>query len=96
MIVVQVLLCDFPQVALVEDEDMVQTLSAQAAKKTLANSIRIWRMVGRADFFDTCSHCHCREMLSELGVIVPNQILGTFTPRRGLSQLLRHPAANDS
>ena len=82
MVVVQILPRDSLQVTLVEDEDMVQTLSAQAAKKALAECVALILGSIKTFAFATCPRCHCREMLPELGVIVPNQVLGTLAPRR--------------
>jgi hypothetical protein len=56
---------------LIQDDDVVQTLPAEAAKESLTDRIRARSVRGSTQYPDAARRCHTGECRAELAVIVP-------------------------
>ena len=65
---------DTAQMAQVEDQDMIETFSADGATKAFSECIGIRCL-------DTRTGSHPTELGSKLAIIIPHQIFGSFTKR---------------
>ena len=71
---------------------MIEALAPGTAEKPLADSIQIRRPRWNPDDLDTRALGDGGELLSELAVVVPDQVLRSLAKRCHLPQLLRRPA----
>ena len=62
-----------PQMIVVQDQNMVQAVSPNAAKEALANCIAVRRSRGRLDDDRAATRRHCIKRGAKLGVVIPNQ-----------------------
>jgi len=72
-----------------QDEQVVQALSAQAADETLAKGIRLRGLRGCLENFDAAGR-H-RKVLSKFAIPITDQVFRLLIPGRGFPQLLGHP-----
>src|SRR5664280_366033 len=80
-----------PQLALVQNNHVIQALTAKAPKESLTESIRPRSQVRRAQYFNPTPRRHPGEHRTEFRVIVADKVGGTLVEGRGLAQLLGHP-----
>ena len=76
------------EVALAEDEQVVQALTAHAAQEPLAGRIRARRAIGCAQDLTAAGRRDTRESGPELAVVVTDQVARALAERGGLAQLL--------
>ncbi len=79
------------QLTLSQDEDVIQTFPPYAPNKSLTDGIRPRRPVRNLHYIDPRSLRHPVQERSILAIVVPNQILRSFTIRRCFTQLLANP-----
>src|SRR5260221_14446130 len=86
---------DFPQMALVQNQQVIQTLLANRTHPSLSNCIGLGSMKGRQDAFEALRNKDGVEGYRELGITVMNEKAhgnGFITePPQELTGLLGHP-----
>jgi len=80
------------QVALVDDDHVVQTLSAKRPHDSLSDGVCPRSAHGRPHSGDPEAPEPRIELFAVRGVSVVNQVTRLATPRRGIDQLLPHPS----
>jgi hypothetical protein len=80
-----------PQVTLMRNDDVVQTLAAKAAKKPFADRIGPRSLEEGAEYVDPAPDRHWCEDRPECCVIVADEIGGTLVERGGFTELLGDP-----
>jgi hypothetical protein len=89
--VVDVLAERMRQMALAQDEHVVQALAPHAPEEPLAGGVLPGRAVGRAQLLDAARRRDLGERPAELPVVIVDEIPGPPAIGRGLTQLLRDP-----
>ncbi len=91
-VVVRGVLAQYPrQVALADDEEMVEALAPHAAQEALAHGVRPRGAVGRAQDLNAARLSDPGEGRPELAVVVPDQVvLAVWDIRTQLGRALRH------
>jgi len=79
------------EVALAEDQDVIQALAPYAPQEALAHRIRPWRTIGRSHDRDATRRRHPREGRPESAVVVVDEIPRALVERGRLAELLRDP-----
>ena len=79
------------EVALAEDEQVVQAFRPHAAQEALAGGIRPRRADRSAQDRDAAGRGDAGEGRPEFAVVVADQVAWVLSERGGLAQLLRHP-----
>ncbi len=74
-----------------ENDDVIQTLSTNASKITLARGIHQRSSHCCSHDFHSGTLCHSVEFSTELVVVIANDHIGTLTERRDFAKLLRRP-----
>src|SRR5690349_10478807 len=82
---------DAEQVAFIADQQMIQTLAANAADKSFTYRVRARSTKRRFNDINLGASGHCGKMLTIFLVIIAHQMLGTLPEWGGFSQLLSHP-----
>lgn len=80
-----------PQVALAEDQQVVQALAAHAAKEALAHGVRPRGAIGPAQDRDPARDVEARERRPEPAVVVADEIPRALVERRCFTELLGDP-----
>jgi len=91
MIVVDVLSQDAPQVTLVEDDHMVETLAANATDRPLDVRILPWRARRRPNLADAEAIDAPAEVRTIDSISIPQHVTRSRIPRKGVHDLLRGP-----
>ena len=86
-----VLLDDAVEMALTENEEVVQTLSAKTAEESFADGVSLWRADWRTQNLDVSPLRDPVEGCSVLAVIVADEEPWTFSERSGVAELLCNP-----
>src|SRR5258706_2085615 len=79
------------QLTFIEGEKVIQAFASDTAEQAFTDGIRLWRAIGRFQYFNSAGVCDTGKGCPELAVIIPNQALGMLTKRGGCSQLLGDP-----
>src|SRR5690606_25400182 len=82
---------DGAEVALAEDDDVIQAFPSDAPEKALAGRVHQWRPDGRLQDADPCSLGHPIELSAELVVAIADDELGAVAERGQLPELLGSP-----
>src|SRR5438034_6127172 len=82
---------DTVQLLLLQDEQVIETLSPHAPQKPLTDRIGSRCMVRRGKHFDAAGCCHACEMGSKLVITITNEIVRRMSIRSRLPQLLGGP-----
>ncbi len=82
---------DTMQLLLLEDEQVIKTLSPHTAQKPFADGIGAFRMVRRGEHLDAAGCGHASETGSKLVITITNEIVRRSSIRSRLSQLLGGP-----
>ncbi len=80
-----------PQPGLAQDQDVIQAFSADAAVEALDEGVHQGRLVGSEDEVDIAGLGHALEFVTELAIVIEDQVVGLDVPGRGLAKLLRRP-----
>jgi hypothetical protein len=80
-----------PQIVLIEDDDMVETFSAQGADQSLRDGVRLRRPDGRRDSVDADSLSALSKVVAIDGIPIAEQMAGFLAPGCGLDELPPHP-----
>ena len=86
-----VLVDNAPDMLFTQNQNVVQTFTADAADKPFANGIRFGGIGRRVDEFDASAFDRMFKMRPILVVIIADQKAWAFTERRGFPHLLGHP-----
>ena len=78
-------------VLLSEDQDVIETLPAEAAEKPLTDGVQVGRLRWDGEDIDARGGRGCREIASELVVVVPDQEARGVPIGRRLAKLLGDP-----
>ncbi len=89
--VLDVFVQDAPQVGLAHEQDVVQTLAAQATDQALTDDIRTRRANWRSERGDPAARRDRVEARTVFRIIVADEVLRRGAEGRGLPQLLRDP-----
>jgi len=81
------------QVALAEDEQVIQALAADAPQEALADGVGLRGAVRCAQDLDTARCRNPRECRPELAVVIADEVARALVKRGGLAQLLGDPGA---
>ena len=79
------------QVALIDDDQMVETFAPERSEHTLRDGVRLQWPHRSEDRLDPDRSCLVDEGTAVRAVAVPDQITGLLPPRRRLQQLTPHP-----
>ena len=82
---------DTIQLLLLEDEQVIKTLSSHAAQKPFADGIGAFRMGGRNEHRDAAGCGHTRETGSKLAIPITNEIARRLSIGSRLPELLGGP-----
>lgn len=77
------------KMTLMQDQEMVETLSADTAQEALADGIGPGSSVGSSEHLDAAGGRDTCKLIPVLAIVVTDQIPGSCSERRRLSQLLR-------
>src|SRR6266581_5242618 len=81
-----------PKMLLVEDDEMVETLSAQGPDHSLRDGVGLWRVNGRGDRVDADTPSALPKIPAIDGVPIAEEMAWFLVPgRRGLDDLPPHP-----
>ena len=70
---------DTMKLLLLQDEQVIETLSTHTAHKPFTDRIDSRRLVGRFQYLDAAGCGHARETGSKLGITITDEILRTLT-----------------
>ena len=76
---------DSPQVTLIQNEEVVETLAAKAPHKPLADRIGSMSLERGPEYVDPAPRRYPGERRAEFRVIVTDEILGALVERGGLT-----------
>jgi hypothetical protein len=79
------------EVPLAEDKQIIEAFTAYAAQEALAEGIRTWRSMRRAQDANAAACSDLRERCPVLPVVVADEVPVALVERRGLAQLLGDP-----
>ena len=82
---------DTMQLLLLEDEQVIETLSPHTAQKAFTDGIGARSVIRCFQDLDAAGGCHARETGSKLAVTIPNEILRPLSKRSRFPQLLCGP-----
>ena len=80
-----------PQMPLVHEDQVVETLAPERFDNTLGDGVRLRRADRREDRLDPDPSRFADEVAAIRAVAVPDQIAGLLPPRRRFQQLAPHP-----
>ena len=83
---------DTMQLLLVQDEQVIQTLSPHTSQKALTDGIGSWRVIRCFQDFDATGDGYSSETGSEFAIVITNEIFRRLPIGGCFSQLLRHPS----
>jgi hypothetical protein len=82
---------DPPEMALVQDDTVVQTLAAKTPEEACTNRMRQRSLVWRAEYVDPAARCHPGKRRAESRIVVADVKPGALVEGRGLRRLLGRP-----
>jgi hypothetical protein len=82
---------DTLELLLLQDEQVIQTLSPHTAQKALTDGIGAFRVIRCFQYLDAAGCCHARETRSKLTVTITNEILRPLSIGSRFPQLLCCP-----
>jgi hypothetical protein len=77
---------DTMQLLLLEDKQVIETLSPHTAQKAFTDSVSPWCVRRCFQDLDAAGGCHAREIGSKLAVTIPNEILRPLSKRSRFPQ----------
>src|SRR5438876_9739870 len=80
-----------PKMLLVDDDEMVKTLSAQGPDHSLRDGVGLWRVDRRGDCADANTQSAVPKIAAIDGVPIVDEMAWFLAPRRGLDELPPHP-----
>ena len=82
---------DTMQLLLLQDEQVIETLSTHTAQKPFTDGIGPWRMIWRFEYLDAAGCGHASETGSKFAITITNEILRRLSIGSCLPQLLCGP-----
>jgi len=79
------------QVFFIENDHMVQTLTAQRTHDPFSDWILPWASGGSRRVFESKAFYRFFELFAEDSIVIPNDILGSFIKGKGFTKLLNGP-----
>ena len=80
---------DTMQLLLLEDEQVIETLSPHTAQKAFTDSVSPWCVIRCFQDLDAAGGCHARETGSKLAVTIPNEIRAALVQKESLPAAVR-------
>ena len=80
-----------PKMLLVEDDEMVETLSAQGPDRSLRDGVGLWRVDRRGDGVDADTSSARPKSAAVDGVAIAEEMSWFLAPGRGLNDLPPYP-----
>src|SRR5215472_18579871 len=82
---------DTLQLLLLQDQQVIETLSPHTAQKAFTDRIGPWGVVGRFEVLDATGFGNPSEGYAKLAIVIPDEVFRSHTIGGGLPQLLCGP-----